>query len=50
MAQPTETELLILNSIIYGSSFSQYFTSKTEKSVYDWAVQFDKKLIHKMIV
>jgi len=35
MAQPTETELLVLNSIIYTSNFTQ------GRSVYEWACKFD---------
>jgi len=35
MVKPTETELLVLNSIIYTSNFTQ------GRSVYEWACKFD---------
>jgi len=38
MAQPTETELLVLNSIIYTSSFTSKFEGK---DVYKWACEFN---------
>jgi len=38
MAQPTETELLVLNSIIYTSSFTSKFHGK---DVYKWACEFN---------
>jgi len=38
MAQPTETELLVLNSIIYTSNFTFEFEGK---DVYKWACKFD---------
>ncbi len=37
MAQPTETELLVLNSIIYTSNFTSKFHGR---SVYEWACEF----------
>ena len=37
MAQPTETELLVLNSIIYTSNFTSKFQGR---SVYEWACEF----------
>ena len=47
MAAPTEEELLILNSIIYDSSFSNYFENRDNKykSIYQWALQFKKNSI-----
>jgi|GEM_PF-449444 len=38
MAQPTETELLVLNSIIYTSSFTSKFEGG---NVYEWACEFN---------
>ena len=38
MAQPTETELLVLNSIIYTSNFTSKFQGR---SVYEWACEFN---------
>lgn len=45
MATPTEEELLILNSIIYDPSFSKYFQNSDNKSIYQWAKEFDKNSI-----
>ena len=45
MAAPTEEELLILNSIIYDRSFSNYFKKHDDKSIYQWAKKFDKNSI-----
>lgn len=45
MATPTEEELLILNSIIYDSSFSKYFQNRDDKSIYQWAKEFNKNSI-----
>ena len=45
MAAPTEEELLILNSIIYDRSFSNYFKKYKDKSIYQWAKKFDKNSI-----
>jgi len=38
MAQPTEEQLLILNSIIYTNSFT---SNLKEISIYKWACKFD---------
>lgn len=45
MAIPTEEELLILNSIIYESSFSTYFSVNTDATIYKWAKKFNKNSI-----
>ena len=45
MAAPTEEELLILNSIIYDRSFSNYFKNRDDESIYQWAKEFDKNSI-----
>jgi len=40
MAQPTEEELLILNSIIYTKSFAKLDTEGKKLTVLDWAEDF----------
>ena len=40
MAQPTEEELLILNSIIYTAGFAKLDTEGKELTVLDWAEDF----------
>lgn len=45
MATPTEEELLILNSIIYDASFTNYYQTNKGDNIYNWAKQFNKNSI-----